>query len=235
MQISDLKTALGYKWRDLTRDSMADQVKLLNGKANVIFDVGAYNGDTAERYSSTFPEAVIYAFEPDPDSFKALCSKNKLSYPFAISNNEDVVNLYVNKDKATNSLLLNDSKIGRWADNEDSVVSNDVIRVKSTTIDKFCTTNRIKHIDILKLDIQGGEMDALSGSVGYLHANRIGIIYVELLFVPLYIGQSMYHEIITFLDRFGFTLFNLYNFAIDSNGRLKWCDGLFYSNVVLKE
>ena len=49
------------------KDSFAHQVKLVGSAANVIFDIGANTGQTAERYRALFPEAAIYCFEPFPD------------------------------------------------------------------------------------------------------------------------------------------------------------------------
>lgn len=236
MVLSDIRIFLSYKWRVLTCDGMATQKRLLNGKFPIIFDVGAYTGQVTKKYRKVFPDALICCFEPYPDTFKTLSliqDRRTFTYNLAVSDREDFVNLQVNSDCATNSLLTPSKGIERWADNVDAAMPMDAIRVKSTTIDAFCKQNNIGHINILKMDIQGGEMMALRGAHRMLSSQQVSLIYTELLFVPLYQGQASFEAILNYLASWGYKLFGLYNFALDKSGRLKWCDGLFCSEKVL--
>jgi FkbM family methyltransferase len=216
---------------------MADQKRLLGGKVDVILDVGAYTGQMALKYRKIFPDAIICCFEPHPEIFKVLSeieSKRTFVYNLAVSDKEDMVNFQVNRDCATNSLLTPSKEISKWADNADAVIPTDTIRVKTVTIDNFCKERSIGHIDILKMDIQGGEMMALRGAKRMLSSRQVDLIYTELLFVPLYQGQASFEAICEYLSVWGYNLFNLYNFALDRLGRLKWCDGVFCSVKVLE-
>jgi hypothetical protein len=38
----------------------------------VIFDVGAHRGESVAFFTSIFPRATVYSFEPEPDNFVAL-------------------------------------------------------------------------------------------------------------------------------------------------------------------
>lgn len=230
------KAFLLYKWQELVRDGLTDQRKLLGGKASVIFDVGAYIGRIANKYQQMFPDAIIYCFEPYPDTFRKLQrieNKRTLVYNLAVSDRERVMDLQVNRNYATNSLLFSSEEIAKWADKPTDVMPMDTIKVKVTTVDKFCRENKIGHIDILKMDIQGGEIMALHGAQRMLSTQQIDLIYIELLFVPLYDGQASFEAISNYLAVSGYKLFNFYNFAIDKTGRLKWCDGLFCLGKIL--
>lgn len=236
MQFSYLKTAFGYKWRDLFRDGMADQKRLVDAKR--IFDVGAFTGQVTKKYRKLFPEARIYSFEPCRESFNKLelvTDKKIFPYLLAVSDRSGLVDYHVNNNHATNSLLESTKDIGQWSDNKESITRVEERKVHSTTIDKFCSEWHVSTIDILKMDIQGGESRALDGAFHMLVNHCIKVIYTELLFVPLYEGQAWYYNITNHLSVMGYTLFGLYNFAIDKSGKLKWCDGLFCSEKVLKE
>jgi FkbM family methyltransferase len=56
---------------------------------------------------------------------------------------------------------------------------------------------------LLKLDVQGYELEALRGCASLLTA--IAAVYVELSFIRLYEGQAFAHEVLTFLQRAGFS------------------------------
>jgi len=45
--------------------------------------------------------------------------------------------------------------------------------------------------------------------------------------VELYENQGKYFEIQILLDKFGYSLFDYYNFVYDKNGQLGWGDGIF--------
>ena len=46
--------------------------ELLDEPQPVIFDIGAYVGDTIKQFKSSFPESYIHAFEPFDESFAIL-------------------------------------------------------------------------------------------------------------------------------------------------------------------
>jgi tRNA G46 methylase TrmB len=46
--------------------------KLFGDQNIIIFDVGAYDGRSAEKYAEKFPKSTIYSFEPTPNSFEKL-------------------------------------------------------------------------------------------------------------------------------------------------------------------
>src|SRR5512145_1663757 len=56
----------------LVRDPFAVMRRLVTEQRPVIFDVGAHVGQTALRFRSLFPDAIIHCFEPYPASFDLL-------------------------------------------------------------------------------------------------------------------------------------------------------------------
>jgi len=78
---------------------------------------------------------------------------------------------------------------------------------------------------MLKLDVQGYELEALLGCEQLL--NRFDQIYVECSFVELYEGQPMAYEIIAYLAKRRFRLIGIYNMSYDHKGQAIQGDFLF--------
>jgi len=111
-----------------------------------------------------------------------------------------------------------------------SIVPEDVsaVKVPTITIDLFCERHNIKTIDLLKLDIQGGELLALKGAVNMLQKGGINLIYSEVNFGDLYEGQAMFQDIAAYLNDFGYRTYGLYNFYNPNDGPLGWGDAIFF-------
>ena len=79
---------------------------------------------------------------------------------------------------------------------------------------------------LLKLDVQGAELRALSGAEASLR--RILVVEMELSLVPLYEGGALMREALDRLDAAGYDLVGLEpGFSDPSSGRLLQADGLF--------
>jgi FkbM family methyltransferase len=211
---------------------------LLSGiKVQTIFDIGAHVGQTVAEYSRLFPESTIYCFEPFPESFEELRRRfegNSLIKPihFAVSDKAvQARKFYVNQDSATNSLLPTvEDKEYRLPLNIYKNVA--IIEVPVTTIDDFCKRESINEIQILKMDIQGGELMALKGATEKLNQEAVLLIYTEVEFVPLYKGQVLFYDICDFLSGYGYTLFDIYDVSYTRSGQLRWCNAIFLSTHV---
>ncbi len=209
-------------------DAFLKQHELSEGNCAVIFDVGANIGDTAISYHQLFPAAKIYAFEPFPASFTSLSDRvsgiSKIrTFQNGIADRSGKMKFYVNHNTSTNSLLV-PQKMGLSSDKQ--VANKNNIEVEVITIDNFCEANNIIAIDILKLDIQGGELAALKGAAKMLANKKINLIYTEAYFRQQYIDQPLLHEISTYLYQYGYCMQDMYN-PIYGKGALAWCDVIF--------
>jgi len=209
------------------------QKLLLNNKVLTIFDAGAHVGNTVANYKYLFPEATIYSFEPFPESIERLRKRflgDSLVKPIqmAISNEAGAREFYVNNTfEQTNSLFPRPISARRYYPKGAELMNR--IEVGVTTIDKFCSEESISNIQILKMDIQGGELMALQGASEMLHQGRIDLIYTEVLFVPHYEGAPMFYELCEYLSKWGYTLFGIYNLFLAKNGQLRFADAIFVS------
>jgi hypothetical protein len=54
-----------------------------------------------------------------------------------------------------------------------------IISTRINTVDQFVAENRIGHIDILKIDVEGFEYEVIKGASGVLEQNRVKIVQFE--------------------------------------------------------
>ncbi len=213
---------------EFKNDTFEIQKALIKQQAPVIFDIGANTGSITAKYLKYFPNCDVYSFEPFPDSYRHLESRftnfgNVHCSQKAVASTVGSKIFYVNKNADTNS-LLRPQKTGLRSDEQ--VANMTAINVESIVLDEFCVVENIKHIDILKMDIQGGEYDALVGLDAMLSNNSIDLIYSEVYFIQQYENQPLFHDISQLLFKYDFYLQDIYN-PIYGNGHLAWADVIF--------
>jgi FkbM family methyltransferase len=199
----------------------------------VIFDVGAHKGETVARYKELFVDSTIYCFEPFPDSAEILRSRfssdpSVLVCQKAVSDIDAIKTFFVNDNDATNSLLPRTKDSRRYYSK--TADSKYTVDVESVTIDEMMLQNDIDHINILKFDIQGGELMALKGAEKTLKENRVSVIYSETLFVPHYENNPLLLDLWNYLDKYNYSLFDIYDLYRATNGQLRFADTMFINN-----
>jgi FkbM family methyltransferase len=242
--INALFAALGYRIEPIrtknTQHTLASDpflaqqglIERLGCKSHVIFDVGANKGDTAADYLSLFPDANIHCFEPFPETLAQLnqrfASDERITIiPKAVAIGTGTTRFFVNHAAATNSLLPRPDESERFYPKTASPKGE--IEVQTTGLDSYCRDNAIDHINVLKLDIQGGELMALSGAESLLKDQRIDLVYSEIQFVPLYQNAAQFDGVWAKLRDTGYTLYDIYDLHRSAGGQLLYGDALFVS------
>ena len=64
-----------------------------------------------------------------------------------------------------------------------------------------------RQVDYLKLDVQGGELDALRAATRVL--GDVLAVHVEVEFIPIYLSQPPFDDVFRFIVAAGFDLFDL--------------------------
>lgn len=132
----------------------------INKRDAVIFDVGSNFGFLSLVWSKTIAtQGKVYSFEPHPDvfhSFEKSIEKNKLNsiisgfrYVVGGSNTEVLLALY-----DTSSGILK---------NPNLPVKQE-IKTSMITLDSFVDQNDIKRLDLIKIDVDGPELEILKGA-----------------------------------------------------------------------
>lgn len=199
--------------RRLLKDEVDDLAFLLDGRSpTVIFDCGANVGFVTHTFRKRFPAASVYAFEPNPVVFERLAATYAADHAVkpvcaAISRAPGVLAFNQNANTGTSSFFEPTAYNRRFYARD-----AEQVEVEVTTIDAFATAHGIDHIDILKLDLEGSERDALLGAAQLLAEERIDIVYTEIAVVPLYKGQPLLEDLLAVMRENGYSLYNLYGF-----------------------
>ena len=105
------------------------------------------------------------------------------------------------------------------------------ITIPVITLDSFVKKNKVKKIDILKIDVDGSEEEVFKGMKNILKKNIISIILVEITAKKklFYLKEN---RIISFLKKNNFELISKKNiFSISILSKLKCTDNLFVHNI----
>lgn len=151
-------------------------LEYLQGIKNpTVIDAGAYIGISA-RYLAQKKDALIYALEPNPISYDALVinsKDNKRIIPVncAIGGLEGVRNM---KESDPSKVVM--SFYGKGKDS---------FPAQCLTIESFCNFYDIKTVDLLKVDIEGGEYELMLSNSFKNFAKNVKCIIGELHEHPL--------------------------------------------------
>jgi len=92
-------------------------------------------------------------------------------------------------------------------------------------VDQVRLDSVIETADILKLDLQGYEKEALEGAVGLF--DSLSAIVLEVEFIPYYENQSLFSDIDSFLCSHDFGLYNLFDLHHEPDGQLAFADAVY--------
>jgi FkbM family methyltransferase len=133
--------------------------------APIVIDCGANKGEFSD-YAHVQFTARCYGFEPDPRLFKNLVNKKNITYlQKALGSSEGMVRLNLG-EKHCSSLMYKETS------------NQNYVEVEMTTLENFCTGNNIESINLLKIDIEGAELDLLE-NIGSEFLSKIEQITVE--------------------------------------------------------
>ena len=151
--------------------------KLLKHENIVIFDVGANLGTYSDKVQKIFSnkKVFLHLFEPNKYLIKNLSSKfsGHSINEVAISDFNSESDLYINSISSQSSLIEDNSFIGEEVEK---------IIVNTVRLDKYIVEKQIEKINLLKLDVEGYELNSLKSLGEYLNQENIEIIKVEIHF-----------------------------------------------------
>jgi FkbM family methyltransferase len=143
---------------------------------NEIWDVGAHKGETTRYFANEFPQANIRSFEPVSSNYNLLvqnCKKleNFQPHNFALGKENTQATIYLQGASVIHSL--------RHDLNKPSAKDSKSEDIEVKTIDHMLNEFKTASIDILKIDVEGYEIEVLEGACRSLAEKKINFIYLE--------------------------------------------------------
>lgn len=118
---------------------------------SIVIDLGLNHGEFAKGISS-FYGCKIFGVEPNPALFNKMPFMSGLeAYNLAISGTEGVVDIFANQS-IDYSIMFNEDDGSR------------IIKVHSTTLEKFLNENNVERVGLLKIDIEGAEISLFNST-----------------------------------------------------------------------
>ncbi len=178
---------------------------------SAIIDGGANIGFVTFQFSKRFPNSAVYAIEPNPEVFAKLKSTyegnpNVCALNVGIARESGKLTFNVNVNTGTSSFL----KPTRYHGTHQAKRIKEAIEIETISIIDLASRNGLEHIGILKLDIEGFELEALKGADTLLKDQKIHSIVLEANLIESYQGQSLFHEVTRYLAECGYYPFNVY-------------------------
>ena len=180
----------------------------LNGfMPQAVIDVGAYRGEWASVCKRIFPESAILMIEPQgsENSFlKYFCKR----YPEC-----QYRNALVGAEEKEIAFSIEPSKVRSrvsQAETEESIHRLEKTAVKSVvTLDSLIKETPFERAQLLKLDVQGYELEVLKGAKSLLNSTEV--ILMEITVAPEFIpGGPLIYEVFEFMRSLHYRLLDFY-------------------------
>ena len=195
-----------------------------------VVDIGANRGQFALAVRRWAPQARVVAFEPlavPATRFRKVFQDDSrvMFHQAAIGPEGGEAIIHVSAADDSSSLLPISPLQQRLFPGTGEVRTE---TIKVGRLADFVSAKEIAGPALLKLDVQGFELEALHGCEDLLEC--FACVYAECSFVELYEGQALADEIIAWLREQGFKLSGVYNLCYDKKGKAVQGDFLFTKN-----
>jgi FkbM family methyltransferase len=223
---------LGYRYfkiayQPVGLDHAHDVARFLGSARNlrVVFDVGANEGQTAEHYVRAFPCAQIYSFEPVAATYKSLVEcvsgwPRVRTFQLAFADRNRTARIQLVPVSGLNSLRNELSNIC-------SSSCGELVTIK--TLESFCAEQNINHIDLLKTDTEGFDLEVLKGAEAMLRSRQIQFILAEVTLHPENTYHTSFLRVAEYLHGLEYYFVDLYDHDAGSfrQPALASCNALF--------
>lgn len=177
---------------------------LKNLENPIVFDVGANIGGYSMDLKKINKNAIIYAFEPHFKNFKLLQDnlinfKDIYLYNIGLSSEKTKLKIYDYKN------MDGSPRASVYKDVIEFMYGSETVEyeIEVNTIDNFVNIMKIKKIDLLKIDVEGHELDVLKGALNTINNGLIDIIQFEFNYTDI-ISHSFLYDFFKLLPNYEF-------------------------------
>ena len=191
-----------------------------------------------------FPASRIIAFEVDEKLCSELNDKSRSNvtyFPVALGDKEEERPFYETTHPMCCSLYRPNEDLMRNYNNLEVAMLKSTGTITTTSLDSFARQNSVDEIDLIKIDVQGAELDVFKGATKAL--DKVVFIVSEVEFIPLYIDQPLFGDVCEYLTEKGLMFHKFLGMAgrsikpivIDSDPNFAsqhmWADAIFIREI----
>ncbi|MEM1041289.1 MAG: FkbM family methyltransferase [Bacteroidota bacterium] len=171
-------------------------------RPRTIVDVGAYVGNWTRMVKTLFPSARVLMVEPQADKQGALARVRAEFAPSALLQDA----LLGAEDDQPVEFVVMETGSSVLEEQSDHYPRTTVAR-RTTTLDRLVDDAGWQHVDFLKLDVQGYELEVLRGASACLPTCEF--VLMEVSVVPMNLGAPTVDEVFAFMTERGFRMLDL--------------------------
>ncbi|MEM1056577.1 MAG: FkbM family methyltransferase [Bacteroidota bacterium] len=221
-----LRAARSWKPFSITAFQLARSLRRQGLSPDLVIDGGANVGQFARAMIETFPGAHVVSFEPLPEV--AARFRGFFEWEPRVRLVETALGASVGLlSFGRNEYSLASSALPVVSGGDELVQPHlERIEVPVTTLDAALSNREITTSTLLKLDLQGFELEALRGAEATL--DRVGFVLLEIALSPSYQGEPTFGSLSNHLRPFGFQFLRpLDLLRAPSSGEILQMDALF--------
>jgi FkbM family methyltransferase len=168
-----------------------------------VVDVGAAFGEFSRQCFAVFPNAAYLLVEP-LEEYRPNLDRLKADIPHAsvvwaaAAGHEGMRDINVHRDLVGSSLYM---------EQEDSAVNGTPRRVRTVSLDDVVGSHRLEPPYLLKVDVQGAELDVLSGGESVLR--HVEWAMLEVSFFEFFKEAGQFEDVFEFMRSRGFVVYDL--------------------------
>lgn len=199
----DIRDYVGHFLYFGFKDDAHEKLMNLCKPNHTVLDIGTNIGSTLLQFANKIGRnGKVYGFEPDPTNYKA-CINNISLNDF---HNLEVANIGLGDEKGSFNLVV-DTETNRGGnrisfDNENQKTST---TIQVERLDDWVINKYINHVDLIKIDVEGFEMNVLKGAEETLKKYK-PILFVELDNDNLKQVGSSAKELVSFLENLNYSI-----------------------------
>jgi FkbM family methyltransferase len=164
----------------------------------VVYDIGAYRGGWTRIAAEVFPRAQFVLFEANRDHAGALAASGKRHVVAALGASDGGTRAFhVPRAGDVTGASLYVENTAHYAQ-----ANLQVREVETVRLDTLVARERLPAPDLIKIDVQGAELDVLAGAAETVRA--ASALIVEVSFVDYNKGGPLAADVIAAVDRLGF-------------------------------
>jgi len=179
-----------------------DHVKTLGFQPQTVIDVGVAYG-TFELYEK-FPDADHLLIEPVSeceDLLKDICRKYKAQYVIAAAGKKSgTVVINVHRGIQGSSILK---------ETEGSHADGVPREIPMLTIDNLCRERNLKEPYLIKVDVQGAELEVLEGAKNVIKDTELILLEVSLF--QFMVNSPQFYDVVSYMKEQGFVVYDIFD------------------------